>query len=135
MANEQDTIARLEGLPEIGTALSIDDFGTGFASLTYLKRFPVETLKIDQSFIQGIPENAHNAAIVDAIVALAQSLDLNVIAEGVATRRQWQFLAESGCREMQGYLVSRPIPADAFEKFVQQLTVPGRPGRIYGVKT
>ena len=115
--------------------LSIDDFGTGYSSLTYLKRFAVESLKIDQSFIQDIPKNAHNAAIVRAIVAMAKSLNLNVIAEGVETRRQWQFLLDNGCREMQGYLVSSALPVAAFEKFVLQMPHRGRPSRIYGVKT
>jgi EAL domain-containing protein (putative c-di-GMP-specific phosphodiesterase class I) len=135
MSNEEDTVARLEGLRSIGVGLSIDDFGTGFSTLTYLKRFPVEALKIDQSFITDVPDNAHNAAIVRAIVALAQSMNLNVIAEGVETRRHWQFLVDNGCREMQGYLVSPPMPVEAFEKFVMQLPKPGRPGRIYGVKS
>ena len=135
MSNDEDTVARLEGLRSIGVGLSIDDFGTGFSSLTYLKRFPVEALKIDQSFINDVPDNAHNAAIVRAIVALAQSMNLNVIAEGVETRRHWQFLHDNGCREMQGYLISPPMPVEAFEKFVMQLPKPGRPGRIYGVKS
>jgi diguanylate cyclase (GGDEF)-like protein len=135
MSHDEDTVARLEGLRAIGVGLSIDDFGTGFSSLTYLKRFPVEALKIDQSFIVDVPDNAHNAAIVRAIVALAQSMNLNVIAEGVETRRHWQFLLDNGCREMQGYLVSPPVPVEAFEKFVMQLPKPGRPGRIYGVKS
>jgi diguanylate cyclase (GGDEF)-like protein len=135
MSHEEDTMARLEGLRAIGVGLSIDDFGTGFSSLTYLRRFPVQALKIDQSFTKDIPENAHNAAIVRAIIALASSMRLNVIAEGVETRRHWQFLNENGCREMQGYLISRPIPVEAFEKFVQQMPLPGRPGRIYGIKT
>ena len=134
MTNEAETLERLGGLRSIGVSLSIDDFGTGFSSLTYLKRFQVEALKIDQSFIQDIPDNAHNAAIVGAIMALAESLNLNVIAEGVETRRQWQFLSEHKCREMQGFLVSRPLTAEAFEKYVRQLPQAGRPGRIYGVK-
>jgi EAL domain-containing protein (putative c-di-GMP-specific phosphodiesterase class I) len=134
MTNEDETVERLDGLRAIGVCLSIDDFGTGFSSLTYLKRFSVDTLKIDQSFVQDIPENAHNAAIVKAILALAQSLDLNVIAEGVETRRQWQYLLDNNCREMQGYLVSRPLAAEAFEQFIRQLPLPARPGRLYGVK-
>jgi diguanylate cyclase (GGDEF)-like protein len=135
MSNEEDTDKRLESLRSIGVGLSIDDFGTGFSSLTYLKRFPVESLKIDQSFIRDVPDNPHNAAIVRAIIALAQSMNLNVIAEGVETRRHWQFLVDSDCREMQGYLISRPVSVEAFENFVMQLPKPGRPGRIYGVKT
>jgi diguanylate cyclase (GGDEF)-like protein len=134
MTNEAETLERLGGLRDIGVRLSIDDFGTGFSSLSYLKRFAVECLKIDQSFVQDVPENAHNAAIVKAIMALAASLNLDVIAEGVETRRQWQFLRDHGCREMQGYLVSRPLAVDAFEKYVQQMPQVGRPGRLYGVK-
>ena len=134
MTNEAETLERLGGLRSIGVRLSIDDFGTGFSSLSYLKRFAVECLKIDKSFVQDVPENAHNAAIVKAIMALAVSLNLDVIAEGVETRRQWQFLLDNGVGEMQGYLVSRPLAADAFEAYVRNLTSAGRPSRIYGVK-
>ena len=118
MTNEEEAIRQLAELRSIGVELSIDDFGTGYSSLAYLKRFSVEALKIDRSFIQDIPENAHNAAIAKAILALARSLNLGVIAEGVETQQQRQFLIDHGCQEMQGYLISRPMPADAFAEFV-----------------
>jgi len=118
MTNEEEAIRRLAELRSIGVGLSIDDFGTGYSSLAYLKRFSVDSLKIDRSFIQDIPENSHNAAIAKAILALAQSLNLSVIAEGVETNHQRQFLIDHRCDEMQGYLISRPLPAEAFAEFV-----------------
>jgi diguanylate cyclase (GGDEF)-like protein len=124
MTNEEEAIRQLADLRSIGVELSIDDFGTGYSSLGYLKRFSVEALKIDRSFIQDIPENAHNAAIAKAILALARSLNLGVIAEGVETLQQRQFLIDHGCEEMQGYLISRPLPVEAFAEFV------GRPSDI-----
>ncbi len=124
MTNEEGAIHQLEELRSIGVELSIDDFGTGYSSLGYLKRFSVEALKIDRSFIQDIPGNSHNAAIAKAILALARSLNLGVIAEGVETLQQRQFLIDHGCAEMQGYLISRPLPAEAFAQFV------GRPSAV-----
>jgi diguanylate cyclase (GGDEF)-like protein len=124
MTNEEEAIRQLAELRSIGVELSIDDFGTGYSSLAYLKRFSVEALKIDRSFIQDIPENSHNAAIAKAILALARSLNLGVIAEGVETLQQRQFLIDHGCEEMQGYLISRPLPAEAFAGFV------GRPSIV-----
>jgi diguanylate cyclase (GGDEF)-like protein len=126
MTNEEEAIRQLAQLRRIGVELSIDDFGTGYSSLGYLKRFAVEALKIDRSFIQDIPGNPHNAAIAKAILALARSLNLGVIAEGVETLQQRQFLIEHGCGEMQGYLISRPLAAEAFAEFV------GRPSSIPG---
>jgi diguanylate cyclase (GGDEF)-like protein len=119
MAYEEEAIGRLQELRALGVGLSIDDFGTGYSSLAYLKQFSVQALKIDQSFLQDVPQNPHNAAIIQAIIALAKSLGLNVIAEGAETRQQWQFLAEQGCKEMQGYLISRPLAAEDFEEFLK----------------
>ncbi|TAK90807.1 MAG: EAL domain-containing protein [Burkholderiaceae bacterium] len=118
MANEEDAIERLRALRALGVELYIDDFGTGYSSLSYLKRFPVQTLKIDQSFIHAVPDHAHSSAIIQAILALARSMNLNVIAEGIETQQQWEFLFEQGCQEMQGFLISKPLPADAFTQFV-----------------
>ncbi|KJK16261.1 EAL domain-containing protein [Pseudomonas sp. 2(2015)] len=104
-------IATFRQLHELGVKLAIDDFGTGYSSLSYLKRFPVDYVKIDQAFIRGLREGSEDAAITRAIIAMAQSLDLQVVAEGVETAEQLDFLRKQGCNEVQGYLISRPVPA------------------------
>ena len=106
----------LNDLKKRGIRISIDDFGTGYSSLSYLKKFPIDTLKIDQSFVRDVMEDTDDAAIVSAIIAMAKSLRLNVIAEGVETLEQLQFLAAKGCNEAQGYYLGRPIPAAEFER-------------------
>ncbi len=108
MKNPDKSIGYLFDIHELGIKLSIDDFGTGHSSLAYLKRFPVDTLKIDQSFVRDIPEDEEDAAIVHAIIALAQSLKLDLIAEGVETETQKAFLLREGCFHIQGYLYSSP---------------------------
>lgn len=119
MKNTDGTIATLNQLHDFGIQFSIDDFGTGYSSLSYLKRFPISTLKIDQSFVQDISNNADDAAIVNAIVALGHSLGLSVIAEGVETIEQLDYLRTIQCDEIQGYLFSRPIPGEEMTRLLQ----------------
>ncbi|POD22324.1 GGDEF domain-containing protein [Pseudomonas avellanae] len=119
MSQTQDALAVLHKLKQLGVQLAIDDFGTGYSSLSYLKRLPLDILKIDQSFIRGLPEDTHDAAIVRAIIALGRSMQLTVIAEGVETREQQQFLCEEGCEQIQGYIISLPLQPDEFsERFL-----------------
>lgn len=118
MENAQDTLQALHELRNVGLRLSIDDFGTGYSSLSYLKRFPVDIIKIDRSFVQDTPDDADDAAIVTGIIALAHSLRLEVVAEGVETEAQLRFLREQNCDILQGYYLSKPMPADKFEQFI-----------------
>ena len=120
MNNIDRAIATMHELASLGIQISIDDFGTGYSSLSYLKKFPIHTLKIDQSFVRDIPNDSDDGAIATAIIAMAHSLNLNVIAEGVETADQLEFLGRRGCDEMQGYLVSRPVPAIEFENILNR---------------
>lgn len=117
------TMKKLQILNEIGVSLSIDDFGTGYSSLAYLKHIPIDTLKIDKSFVQNIPNDTDDAAIIDAICALAYKLRLNVIAEGVEHIEQLQYLQQIGITRVQGYLFSRPLPATALEAVLRRDTL------------
>jgi diguanylate cyclase (GGDEF)-like protein len=116
MQNADSTIAALQRLRAMGVSLAIDDFGTGYSSLSYLKRFPIDKLKIDRSFILGIPEDGDDTAIVQAIAAMAGSLGLKLLAEGVENEAQRAFLAAQGCAAAQGYLFGRPLPVAEFER-------------------
>jgi diguanylate cyclase (GGDEF)-like protein/PAS domain S-box-containing protein len=122
--------AALQELQATGVRISIDDFGTGYSSLAYLKRLPIHTLKIDRSFVEGITEQADDAAITSAIIAMAHSLKLKVIAEGVETERQVAFLRERGCDEAQGYFFSRPVPAEAVPALWSNQEAAGRALRL-----
>ena len=105
-----------DALTGLGVSFSVDDFGTGYSSLSYLQRFPIDNLKVDRSFINGIPDNRDSVALTQAIIAMAQALDMRVTAEGVEQERQMEFLKRAGCQEMQGFYFSRPVPAEEFEK-------------------
>jgi EAL domain-containing protein (putative c-di-GMP-specific phosphodiesterase class I) len=120
MENVDYTLSTLRRLKEIGVRISIDDFGTGYSSLNYLKEFPMDALKIDKSFIRDLTEDPNDAAIVSAIILLAHSLKLKVIAEGVETQEQLEFLRKHKCDIVQGFFFSRPVPADQFELLVKQ---------------
>lgn len=111
----EDTIARMSALNKLGIRLALDDFGTGYSSLQYLKRLPLEQLKIDQSFIRELDTDKDDRAIVSTIIAMARNLNVEVIAEGVETESQKQFLIERGCSRFQGYLFGKPVPIDQFE--------------------
>jgi EAL domain-containing protein (putative c-di-GMP-specific phosphodiesterase class I) len=118
MNDVDQAVAILCDLKAIGIKMSIDDFGTGYSSLAYLKRFPIDVLKIDQSFVRDIALDADDAAIVTSIISLAHNLRLTVIAEGVETEDQLEYLRRHGCDAIQGYYFSRPVPSSAFEKLV-----------------
>jgi predicted signal transduction protein with EAL and GGDEF domain len=120
MKNAEQNITILRKLKDMGIALTIDDFGTGYSSLSYLKHFPLTRLKIDRSFVRDITVNPDDAAIAEIIISMAQTLNLGVIAEGVETRAQMEFLSFHNCVEMQGYLFSRPVPADQFSGLLRQ---------------
>jgi diguanylate cyclase (GGDEF)-like protein/PAS domain S-box-containing protein len=116
----EEGVKALEQLHTLGISLSIDDFGTGYSSLSYLKRLPIDRLKIDKSFVQGLPESGDDAAIITTIIAMAKSLNLGVIAEGVETETQLHFLNEMDCNEFQGFYLSRPLPVDDLNSWRQQ---------------
>ncbi len=120
MHNPEKSIQVLETLSSFGISVAIDDFGTGYSSLAHLKRLPVKTLKIDRSFIKDLPDDEEDRAISKAIIGLAQSLKLDIIAEGVETEDQVEYLLENGCHFIQGYYYSRPIPRDAMADFLEE---------------
>jgi EAL domain-containing protein (putative c-di-GMP-specific phosphodiesterase class I) len=118
--NLEDTIGKMRSLKKLGVSFAMDDFGTGYSSLTYLKRLPVDALKIDQSFVRDAPQDPNDAEIVRAIVAMARSLELTVIAEGVELSEQLEFLERLGCHLYQGYLHSRPLPLAQFRQMLME---------------
>lgn len=117
----EEALSRLQQLAQIGVRLAIDDFGTGYSSLGYLKRFPIDKLKIDRSFIAGLPADESDAGIVRAIVSMARALHITVIAEGVETDLQRQFLCAAGCDQFQGYLYAPPSDPDEFERLLERV--------------
>jgi EAL domain-containing protein (putative c-di-GMP-specific phosphodiesterase class I) len=120
MSDVTPAVELLHRMKALGVKLSIDDFGTGYSSFSYLSRFPIDVLKIDRSFVNDISHDANDAAIVASIIALAHNLRLSVIAEGVETAEQLDYLRHQGCDEMQGYYFSRPLPAQEFEQLLRQ---------------
>ena len=126
MDNIERVIGIMDRITALGVSLSLDDFGAGYSSLSHLKRFPIDTLKIDRSFINGIPDDANDCAIASAVISIALQLKHKVIAEGVETAAQLQFLKDAGCDEVQGYLFSRPLQADDFEQLLRKKWLPGQ---------
>jgi EAL domain-containing protein (putative c-di-GMP-specific phosphodiesterase class I) len=116
ISNMEEITSRMHALKRTGIGFSLDDFGTGYSSLAYLKRMPLDQLKIDQGFVREILHNANDAAICQMVIALANSMNLAVIAEGVETEEQRHFLMAQGCHLYQGYLFARPVACQEFEK-------------------
>jgi len=120
MHDDDASLASLSGLDELGVGLVLDDFGTGYSSLSHLRRFPFGRLKIDRSFVKGIPANPDDVALTRAIIAMAHSLRMGVVAEGVETQDQADLLREQDCDEFQGFLFSRPVPSEEFTRFLKR---------------
>ena len=115
MQNPEEALETLRELKRIGVRISIDDFGTGYSALSYLTRFPLDALKIDQSFVQEIAEGRPNSPIISAVIALAHQLSLTVVAEGVETEQQSAFLRDANCEHLQGFFFAHPLPPDELE--------------------
>ena len=122
----ETSITMLQELRAMGVRLSIDDFGTGYSSLSHLQRFPLNMLKIDQSFVRGVTRNAANASIARAIISLAHSMNLSVLAEGVETKEQLELLRQQECDHVQGHIVGRPMPGEEFVELLVRTTSPSR---------
>ena len=120
MVSTDDAVRTLSDLKSLGVRLSIDDFGTGYSSLAYLRRFPLDTLKIDRSFVNEVTTNADGANITRAVIGMSHNLGLKVVAEGVETEAQLEFLYAAGCGEMQGYYFSRPLPAEESLRWLRE---------------
>ena len=126
MQEVEVVVPKLKALREAGIQVAIDDFGTGYSSLSYLQHFPVNTLKIDRSFVRDIRAERADASIIDAIVAMARGLRMSLIAEGVETRNQLHYLRQQGCREIQGYIFSEPLPATEIKRLLLEDPFPHR---------
>jgi diguanylate cyclase (GGDEF)-like protein/PAS domain S-box-containing protein len=128
----EENVRILSELKALGVRISLDDFGTGYSALSYLKRFPIDTLKIDRSFIRGIPTDPDDGAITSAIIAMAKGLGIAPMAEGVETPEQRAFLYRRGCRLMQGFLFGKPMPADQLEPLLRQIVTPAKVSGLEG---
>jgi EAL domain-containing protein (putative c-di-GMP-specific phosphodiesterase class I) len=120
MQDPKSTAAVLHALKDMGVPLALDDFGTGYSSLSHLKRFPIDTLKIDKSFVRGLTIHVDDASIVNAVISMGKSLNMGVVAEGVETREQLAFLKEHGCPEGQGFYFSQPVAAGEFSPLLRR---------------
>src|SRR4030043_185053 len=129
MHNPGRMIATLAKIKKMGVRLAIDDFGTGYSSLAQIKHFPIDTLKVDRSFIRNIPNDAEDKAITEAIIAMGKTLSLTVVAEGVETQEQEAFLREHACDEMQGYYFSKPIAPGQFAELLRKHDPASRRGK------
>jgi EAL domain-containing protein (putative c-di-GMP-specific phosphodiesterase class I) len=118
MQNAEASLGVLRALKDLGVRIAIDDFGTGYSSLSYLRTFPIDTLKIDESFVRSLNVGDMQSEIPAAMIALAHSLDIRVVGEGVEEEAQWLILREQGCDEVQGFLFSRPLPPEACRDLV-----------------
>jgi EAL domain-containing protein (putative c-di-GMP-specific phosphodiesterase class I) len=121
MTNPEESVAILEHLSRMGVLVSVDDFGTGYSSMSYLRRFPIDKLKIDRGFVRDLVTHPHDVSIVQAIISLAHSLKLKVVAEGVETPEQLGFLRSMGCDQYQGFHFSPPLAATDFEDLVREI--------------
>ncbi|HEX2668340.1 MAG TPA: EAL domain-containing protein [Gammaproteobacteria bacterium] len=124
MTDSPAVLQRMDDLADMGVGFSLDDFGTGYSSLSYLNRFPIRTIKVDRSFVAGVPDDARQAAIVNAVIAMGHELGIKVVAEGVEAARQGEFLREAGCDMAQGFYYSHPLSADACADILRQGSVP-----------
>jgi EAL domain-containing protein (putative c-di-GMP-specific phosphodiesterase class I) len=124
MSNAEESIYILESLSRLGVLISVDDFGTGYSSMSYLRRFPIDKLKIDRTFVKEMTSRPEDASIVRAMVSLAHSLNLKVVAEGVETGDQLALLQQLGCDQYQGFHFSKALPATEFERLISAQTHP-----------
>jgi EAL domain-containing protein (putative c-di-GMP-specific phosphodiesterase class I) len=129
MQQAENAVGTFNQLKEMGFSLSIDDFGTGYSSLAYLKRFPIDTIKIDRAFVKDLDTESEQAAIAIAIIAMAHGLKLRVLAEGVETQPQLDILRDQGCDAIQGYYFSQPLPAERVEQLIRDLRAKSGPSR------
>jgi EAL domain-containing protein (putative c-di-GMP-specific phosphodiesterase class I) len=120
MRNMEASIATMQRIRDLGISISLDDFGTGYSSLFYLKKLPIDTIKIDRAFVRDLPHNREDVAIIQGIIAMARSLNLEVVAEGVETLEQLDFLRQSHCHLMQGFYFSQPVPSDQFQALLER---------------
>ena len=118
MQNVERAMRVLKAIKNLGVMLAVDDFGTGYSSMSLLKKFPIDVLKIDRSFVRELSNSSEDQAIADAIIALGRALDLTIVAEGVETAEQEAFLRAHHCDQIQGYLISKPLPPDEFAAFM-----------------